>query len=184
MSEYITLLQAAILDEDNFVKATLSGQQHGETNRWQKCVIRPVLLKNGRHLQFSFFDQTQNITKNYADEEAAQQVVEVLTLPFRNFHVQTQNETIQVNLTKKGKAIVKRTEVEREISLQLAHDRPKNTILSEGDDVPFVALWEHRGLTANMGSGKETLIPIEVKPETAKEAVNSFETIRTPGDRF
>jgi SAM-dependent methyltransferase len=138
MSEYVTLLQTAILDEDNFVKATLSGQQHGQTNRWQKCVIRPVLLKNGRHLQFSFFDQTKNIVKNYAGEEAAQQTAEALALPFRNFHVQTQNEMIQVNLTKKGKAIVKRTEAEREIPLQLAHDRPKNTILSEGDDVPFL----------------------------------------------
>lgn len=138
MSEHGKLLLEVILDEENFVKATLSGQQRGQVNRWQKCVIRPVLLKNGRHLQFSFFDQTQNITKNYAGDEAAQQVAEVLALPFRNFHVQSQTETVQVNLTKKGNAIVKRTGTATAVPLNLAHDRPKNTLLSEGDDLPFL----------------------------------------------
>jgi SAM-dependent methyltransferase len=97
-----------------------------------------VLLKNGRHLQFSLFDETKNIIKNYAGDEAAQQVAEVLALPFRNFHVQSQTETIQVNLTKKGKAIVKRTVTETAVPLDLLHDRVKNTLLNEGDDVPFL----------------------------------------------
>ena len=138
MSDYLELLQTALLDEENFVKASLSGQQRGWVNRWQKCVIRPVMLKNGRHLQFSFFDATQNIIKNYAGDELAQQVADVLALPFRNFHVQTQRETIQVNLTKKGKAIVKRTGTKTAVPLDLAHDRVKNTLLSEGDDIPFL----------------------------------------------
>ena len=138
MSEYLMLLQETIVDEANFFKASLSGQQRGRVNPWQKCVIRPVMLKNGRHLQFSFFDATQNIIKNYAGDEAIQQVTNVLAMPFRNFHVQTQIETIQVNLTKKGKAIVKRTRAETAVPLDLTHDRVKNTVLSEGDDVPFL----------------------------------------------
>ena len=136
--DYLEQLQTAVLDKPNFVKASLSGQQRGRANPWQKCVIRPVMLKNGRHLQFSFFDATQNITKNYAGDKAAQQVAAVLAMPFRNFHVQTQAETIQVNLTKKGKAIVKRTRTETAVPLDLAHDRTKNTLLSDGDDLPFL----------------------------------------------
>jgi hypothetical protein len=96
------------------------------------------MLKNGRHLQFSFFDETKNIIKNYAGDEAAQQVTETLSLPFRNFHVQTQLETVQVNLTKKGKAIVKRTGTETAVPLDMLHDRVKNTVINEGDDVPFL----------------------------------------------
>jgi SAM-dependent methyltransferase len=164
MNDTLTLLQSAILDEENFVKATLSGQQRGQPIRWQRCLIRPVLLKNGRHLQFSFFDQTQNITKNYAGEEAAQQVAEVLALPFRNFHVQTGTETIQVNLTKKGKAIVKRTEMETAVSPNLAHDRPKNTLLNEGDDLPFL-----RALGMMRGDGR-----IKANKRSKFNQINAF----------
>ncbi len=40
------------------------------------------------------------------------------------------------------------------------------------------------GLTAHMGSGNEMPIPIQVKPQTAKQTVNPLETIRTSRDRF
>jgi hypothetical protein len=47
-----------------------------------------------------------------------------------------------------------------------------------------MVLWDLMRLTANMGSGNEMPIPIQVKPQTAKQAINAREAIRTSRDRF
>jgi SAM-dependent methyltransferase len=138
MTEYRDTIREAILDEANFVRATFSGRQRGQTNPWQRLELRPVEVKGARHLQFSFFDEKQNIVKNYAGETAVSHLTTALTLPFRNFHIIGQTETIQINLSKKGKAIMNRKATEKPQQVDLAHDRSKNTILSEGEDIPFL----------------------------------------------
>ena len=149
MSEYKDTIREAVLDEANFVRATLSGRQRGQTIRWQRLELRPVEVKGSRHLQFSFFDEKKNIVKNYAGETAVSELNQALDLPFRNFHITTQTETIQINLTKKGKAIIKRQINKTPLEVSLAHDRAKNTILSEGEDIPFL-----RALGVMRGDGR------------------------------
>ena len=138
MTDYQDTIRNAILDEANFVRATFSGRQRGQEIRWQRLELRPVEVKGQRHLQFSFFDAKQNIVKNYAGETAVTQLTTALDLPFRNFHIISQNETIQINLSKKGKPIINRKANETTIEVSLAHDRSKNTILTEGEDIPFL----------------------------------------------
>ncbi|MBK8902608.1 MAG: SAM-dependent methyltransferase [Anaerolineaceae bacterium] len=138
MTDYLDTIREAVLDEANFVRATFSGQQRGQTNPWQRLELRPVEVQGKRHLQFSFFDEKQNIVKNYAGSTAVTELNHALALPFRNFHIITQSETIQINLSKKGKAIINRHAAEKPQVVDLAHDRAKNTILSEGDDIPFL----------------------------------------------
>ena len=138
MTNYQDTIRDAILDEANFVRATFSGRQRGQEIRWERLELRPVEVKGQRHLQFSFFDAKQNIVKNYAGETAVTQLTTALDLPFRNFHIISQNETIQINLSKKGKPIINRKANETTIEVSLAHDRSKNTILTEGEDIPFL----------------------------------------------
>ncbi len=138
MSDYQETIRDAILDEVGFVRATFSGRQRGQEIRWQRLELRPVEVKGQRHLQFSFFDEKQNIVKNYAGETAVTELTAALDLPFRNFHIITQTETIQINLSKKGKPIINRKATEKPQTVELAHDRSKNTILSEGEDIPFL----------------------------------------------
>ena len=138
MSDYKETILNAVLDEPSFVRATFSGRQRGQTIAWQRLELRPVEIKGARHLQFSFFDDKKNIVKNYAGDTAVTELNNALALPFRNFHIIGQTETVQVNLTKKGKAIVKRHTNKTPTDVSLAHDRAKNTILSEGDDIPFL----------------------------------------------
>ncbi|WP_420642016.1 class I SAM-dependent methyltransferase [Candidatus Leptofilum sp.] len=138
MSDYQKTVRNAILDEANFVRATFSGRQRGQTIRWQKLELRPVEVRGKRHLQFSFFDEKQNIVKNYLGETAVTELNNALTLPFRNFHIISQTETIQINLSKKRKPIINRKATEKPQAVDLAHDRRKNTILSEGEDIPFL----------------------------------------------
>lgn len=138
MADYKETIHEAVLDEASFVRATFSGRQRGQTNKWQRLELRPVMVKGKRHLQFSFFDATQNIVKNYAGKTAVTELNRALDLPFRNFHIITQTETVQINLSKKGKAIVTRRANETPQPVDLAHDRMKNTILQEGEDIPFL----------------------------------------------
>ncbi len=138
MSDYRDTIRKAILDEANFVRATFSGRQRGHTIAWQRLELRPVEVQGQRHLQFSFFDAKQNIVKNYAGETAVTELTAALNLPFRNFHIISQTETLQINLTKKGKAIINKRTNETPQEVDLAHDRAKNTILSEGGDIPFL----------------------------------------------
>ncbi len=138
MIDYISTIRENILENPDFVQATFSGRQRGQTLRWKRLTIRPVLIKDGRHLQFSFFDDTKDVTKNYTGEEAEVELNHALNLHFRNFHVQTLKENIQVNLTKKGKVIFNRTETYKPKKLNLSHDRQKSTVLAEGENIPFL----------------------------------------------
>jgi len=153
MIDYKQLIVENILDNDQLVEATFTGRMRGRELCWRKLVIRPVLLHQIPHLQFSYFDDTQNFTHNYSGVEAAAELQQALQLPFRNYHLHLVNESIQVNLTKKGKAIIGRSSTPRPRPRALHHDRQKQTILKENSPIPFlraigVTRADHRVKTA------------------------------------
>ncbi|MBI5930020.1 MAG: SAM-dependent methyltransferase [Chloroflexi bacterium] len=138
MEDYRELIRANILNEAIFIRATFSGHQAGATSQWQKIVIRPVELKNIRHLQFSYFDDKRDITKNYAGEEAIISLEEALAVPFRNFNIQTTTGDVQVNLSKKGKPQIYRSNTDDERRIKTNHDREKSVILTPDSATPYL----------------------------------------------
>ncbi|GIK66625.1 MAG: methyltransferase [Chloroflexota bacterium] len=138
MEDYRDIIRENILNEAIFIRATFSGHQTGAASRWQKIVIRPVELKNLRHLQFSYFDDKRDITKNYAGEEAIVTLDEVLTLPFRNFTIQTTNGDVQINLSKKGKPKIYRSNADEPRRIKTSHDREKSVMLSPDSATPYL----------------------------------------------
>src|ERR1700730_9100154 len=80
--DYRETLKQLVLDEDTFLRMTLKGAVRGQEVPWRRVVVRPVLIKNARHLQFSYFDAKQDFTKNYRDNEAIEKLDEVLAVPF------------------------------------------------------------------------------------------------------
>lgn len=137
-TDYLSLIRETILNPETFVRATFSGRQKGQSLRWQRITIRPVLLKNKRHLQFSYYDEAQHIAQNHAGEQAAAELENTLKLPFRNFHIQTTQQYIQINLTKKGTPIISIQNVDEPQPIDLAHDREKQHILMEGQVIPYL----------------------------------------------
>ncbi len=132
-------IRDAILDEASFVDAVFQGARPGESLPWARVTIRPVELKGGRHLQFSYFDGKQDTARNYRGEEAAERVGDLLARPFRSIQVSTTGEAIRVQFSKKGRPIVHRERRKGQpISLDLAHDRAKAGILSEDQPTPFL----------------------------------------------
>ncbi len=138
MDDYRALLKQHILN-DNFIKATFSGRQRGRSLAWNRVIIRPVRIKDQPHLQISHFDDKQDITKNFAGKQIEPKLDEALSLPFKNFAVQTTGQTIQVQITKKGKAMIHRRQAATpRPAPSLAHNRQKNLLLPAGRPDPFL----------------------------------------------
>lgn len=119
-----------VLDEESFVRLTMKGQPRNTTNPWRQIIVRPVLIKNERHLQFSYFNQKQGITKNYRAAESSQKLDEILALPFNNISLQSTSENVRVQITNKGKTILHHEKTDttpREPDL--AHDLKKRLLL-------------------------------------------------------
>src|SRR5579871_5567115 len=99
--EYKEQVRQAVLDEEQFVRLTLKGQIREPGLPWRQVVVRPVLIKGERYLQFSYFTQKQDITKNYRGSEAREKLDELLALPFHAITVQLLHETLSVQFSKK-----------------------------------------------------------------------------------
>src|SRR5215510_12880093 len=104
--DYHQLIAQAVLDDSDFARLTLKGIVRGPAAPWQKIVVRPVELRGRRQLQFSYFDAKQDISKNYYGPEARARLQEALDIPYSSIVLQTTGEDIQIQLSKKGKAIV------------------------------------------------------------------------------
>jgi SAM-dependent methyltransferase len=135
-SDHKQLVRDRILAGDTFIRAVFSGEQKGASLPWIRVVVRPVELKGQVHLQFSYFDEMKDITKNYL-EEAASKVDELLALPFRNIFVESRTDNLQVNFSKKGKALVSRSKPS-ETTVDLSHDRQKNKLLTDENAASFL----------------------------------------------
>src|SRR5215471_3814430 len=128
--EYKEQIKQLVLDEQIFVRFTMKGRSPDADTSWRRVIVRPVLIKDERYLQFSYFSQKQDITKNYRGSQAIQKLDEVLALPYNALVVQTTIEDLRMQITPKGKVILHRdkaTKAEREP--QLAHDTSKKLLL-------------------------------------------------------
>ncbi len=138
MDEYKKSIRQRILERETFVRATFSGEQKGFSVPWAKVIVRPVEIQGEVNLQFSYFDEKKDTTKNYSFKQAAVKVDELLALPFRNIFVESNAGNVQVNVSKKGKAIVNEFKPAEPIPVNLAHNREKQRMLSDENARPFL----------------------------------------------
>ncbi len=134
------LVEGNILDQEAFIKAVFSRPQPGQTVPWHKVVLRPVSIKDKRHIQFSHFDARKDISKNYADSHIIRaNIGSLLALPFGSIFIQTTGGSIQLQITEKGKTIVHRHEAaDQPIGPSLEHDRTKQVLLPVGKPEHFL----------------------------------------------
>ena len=136
--DYKQLVRERILTRETFVRAVFSGQQKGLSMPWIKVVLRPVELKGEINLQVSWFDEKKDVTKNHSFDEATSQIDELLALPFRNIFVENSTGNLQVNISKKGKALVSEPKSTAAPVADLSHDRQKSRLLSAENAEPFL----------------------------------------------
>jgi SAM-dependent methyltransferase len=136
-AEYTSEARARLQTRESLIRAVFSGGQKGASLPWTKVVVRPVELKGDIHLQFSYFDEKKDITKNYL-EDAAAKVDELLALPFRNIFIESREGNLQVNISKKGKALVSMPKSTEETVPDRSHDHQKSRLLSAENAAPFL----------------------------------------------
>ena len=159
-TDYKQLIRESILNDEGFIKATFSGQHRdravgagverrdvslppsvGElaSARWKKVIVRPVLVRDKKHTQFSYFDAKKDITKNYQGDESAEKLEQLIALEFKHVHVQTTDNNLAITITHKGKAIISNTKPVNQLQeTNLSHDRQKNVLLTAADAAPFL----------------------------------------------
>src|ERR1700680_3995843 len=82
-------IKRIVLDEERFARLTMKGRIRELLLPWRQVIVRPVQIKNARYLQFSYFTQKQDITKNYRGSEAGAKLDELLALPFHAISAQS-----------------------------------------------------------------------------------------------
>ncbi len=136
---YTRKVREHVLDRDSFVRAVFTGRQKGADLQWVKVMIRPVEIKGSYHLQFSYFDDKKDVSKNFTLGESSRRLDEVLALPFRNILVENTSGALQVNFSKKGKALVSEHKAKEPVSApDLSHNREKNRILTPENSKQFL----------------------------------------------
>jgi len=131
-SDYKEQIKHIVLDDEQFVRLTMKGQIREALLPWRQVVVRPVLIKSERYLQFSYFTQKQDITKNYRSSEAGAKLDELLALPFHAIAAQCLSETLHVQFSKQGKPVVHRNPTSEAAprNVDLSHDQRKNLLLA------------------------------------------------------
>jgi len=137
MDDYKQLIQKRILAQETFVRAVFSGEQKGKFVQWVKVTVRPVGIKGEFNLQFSYFDEKKDITKNYSLADAETKVDELLAIPFRNIFIESGAGNVQVNFSKKGKALISKSKPST-VDTDLSHDRYKDRLLTPENAAPFL----------------------------------------------
>jgi len=133
-SEAVRRLITEMILGPDFLRATFGGAVRGTSPApWVRVVVRPVILRGTRHLQFSYFDEKKCFTKNYTGPEVAPRLGEVVDAGFAGIHLSTRAEEIDVRTSKKGKIAVGRRPVNRPADAgEDSHNRVKDLPLPEG----------------------------------------------------
>lgn len=125
--DYREQVKHLVLNEATFVRLTLKGKIREGVLPWRQVIVRPIRLKGKNYLQFSSFTQRQDITNNYAPDEAEIKLDELLTLPFTSIHVESTTEDMVVQIKNNGYPLVHHNRHKALSNAQpdLAHDSSK-----------------------------------------------------------
>lgn len=134
LHEALAEIRAALLDETGLRRAIAAGHRRGALPSVTRARLRPVLLKQGPHLQVVTSDGARPITRNVPWGRPARKVVdELLAEPFGNWRVETAGGTLQLRVTKRGEARLHRSATAAAVTPDLAHDRLPGHVVDPSD---------------------------------------------------
>ena len=131
-----------ISDQNNFVRAVLSGRRRNMQTEYERIDIRPVQLKDGLRLQLVMSEEKQDTTKNIGID--ADKILELLNSGYANVLVEFTTGSYSLRITKKGEALIH--EAKGVFERFVSHDRTKERLLDASD--PFlieVGISDHKG---------------------------------------
>jgi len=123
---------AGLEKPENFVRLVLSGRRRNMQTPTDRVDLKPVLIKGEIKYQLSQSDGRAMTTKNYSPAEFI--ALNLLDAGFANILLEQKSGSISIRITKKGEALVHRTNDLFEADL--SHDRSKARLLDPSD--PFL----------------------------------------------
>ncbi|MFY9514525.1 MAG: methyltransferase [Rubrivivax sp.] len=125
------------LAQQRFVKLVLAKPRGGEPGL-ERLTVRLISLRGAPALSFLYRHATRDLTRNHTLDEGLAALRSLVGTPFRNAHLLTSSDELQLSFTKKGDAALHSTALQREAeAAPQAHDRAKQRWLSL--DRPFLA---------------------------------------------
>jgi hypothetical protein len=134
--QFVQTLQHST-QQNTLLKLVLSKYQ-GQEIDLQKVTIRPIILRDEACLSFVYTYKTKDITKNFNLLESIA-VIEQLLNDFKNANLFTQQQELQLSISKKNKAslLVKQVSGLTDAASTVEHDRQKQRLLSLESDFWF-----------------------------------------------
>lgn len=148
---FLDLLRSS-LEDGAFVKMTI-GKYRGKDSELERVYVKRLTLKGVDSLSFLYRHRTQDITKNLPVADGLQSVEKLLGGEFRSGHLFTLSGDAQIEFSKKGKALLRKTKSSQKEKGEEApaqrnqHNRTKHRFIDPGS--PFL----HRlGVTESTGN--------------------------------
>ncbi|MGH6647155.1 class I SAM-dependent methyltransferase [Aquabacterium sp.] len=148
LDQFFSLLQTH-LNQNTLVKIVL-GNHVGPVDDLVRVLVRPVTIKGQACLSFVHRHKTRDIIKNLPAAEGVSVLQSMVGQDFRNAHLLTPTEDIQLAFSKKGKATLRFGKAEHQEPASQEHNRQKERLLAL--DRPFLTAL---GVT----DAKQALIP-------------------------
>lgn len=126
------------IDGGSLLQATLSQLKRKDADVPSKTVVRPVKLKQGLHFQFESHYADKVTHLNETPDHTADRIVGLLESQYRQALIKTAEADVQLLLSKKGKAAVKKLPPTAVPQSEPAHNRAKRRVLEEGKAAPFL----------------------------------------------
>lgn len=134
--QFVQTLQHST-QQNTLLKLVLSKYQ-GQEIDLQRVTIRPIILRDEASLSFVYTYKTKDITKNFNLLESVT-LIEQLLNDFKNANLFTQQQELQLSISKKNKAslLVKQVSGLIDAASTVEHDRQKQRLLSLENDFWF-----------------------------------------------
>ena len=127
-AQFLALL-ATSLHQHTFIKLVLARHVGNEVDL-QRVTAKPLTVKGQASLSFVYRYKTRDITRNLALDEALGLIDELLPASFRNAHLLSLSDEVQLEFTKKGKPMLHRNAVQQvREAVTGEHDREKKRYL-------------------------------------------------------
>ena len=119
-----------------FIHAILSNRRTKDKNSYNKIDVKPVLIQNELNFQLTYAYSKKVFHENLNQGEFLVKLEELLE-DFRQIMIYRVDKDLQVLISKKGKVKIIEHKASREM-VDLEHDRRKEYILNEGEDIDFL----------------------------------------------
>ena len=132
--------------EDKFVKLTLSKPKNKQSDL-KNVYVKMILLKGSNWLSFTYKHNTKDIVKNFAIEDALQQLIGLLDTSFFAANLLTSDMDIALLSNEKGSLKLIKRPVDKRAIPEREHDHAKSRLIN-----PSNSWWFQLGITDRQGN--------------------------------